>query len=87
MSDNHLISLNCPACGSQMSLPDAQGVAECSSCHTRVIVPQSGSSKQQAEISKYAELRDAANKVGNYVDVLKYSNAILNSTRRTGMPG
>jgi tetratricopeptide (TPR) repeat protein len=72
-----IINLKCPSCGSPMEAPNQQGISECLSCHTKIIVPQSETSKENKNLSRYQELCEVAKEAKNGSDLLKYANEIL----------
>ena len=60
-----------------MGLPDAQGVAQCGSCGTKVVLPSTEAAKENRNLSRYQELCIVANQAKNWADLLKYANEIL----------
>ena len=76
MQDN-IINLKCPSCGSPMGTPDSQGVSECPACHTKVIIPQSDTSKEKKNLARLKELCGIAINAPNYSDLLNIANEIL----------
>ena len=79
MTDNlpNSFTLRCPSCGSTMGLPDAQGVAQCGSCGTKVVLQATEAAKENRNLSRYQELCKVANQAKNWEDLLKYANEIL----------
>jgi phage terminase small subunit len=79
MTDNlpNMFTLRCPSCGSTMGLPDAQGVAQCGSCGTKVVLPATEVARENKNLRRYQELCTVAKQAQNWGDLLKYADEIL----------
>lgn len=74
---NEMINLKCPSCGSPMGTPDAQGMALCGYCGTKVVVPITEDLKEKRNFLRYQELCKVAREAKSWKDLLKYSDEIL----------
>src|SRR5688572_21675077 len=57
--------------------PDAHGIAQCSYCGTKVILPPTDAGKERKNLDRYRELCRAEKLAKNWNNVLKYADGIL----------
>lgn len=60
-----------------MGTPDAHGIAQCSYCGTKIMLPPSDAGKERKNLDRYRELCRAEKQAKNWEKVLKYADGIL----------
>jgi tetratricopeptide (TPR) repeat protein len=60
-----------------MGAPDLQGVAQCSYCGTKIVLPPTDVTKEQRNLGRYKELCQAERQAKNWGNLLKYAGEIL----------